>query len=243
LKLQTASLLASQGSCSISPTWRSASGMRSPTISTNDVQALELIGEAVSALLYNAGRFAREAHRSIHDALTGLLNRRAYEERLPVEVDRAERSGEPLSLCLLDLDGFKAINDRHGHPAGDEVLRAAATAIEAARISGHLFRIGGDEFAILLPGLMRAGAESEILGLLPKIDTGALASGEPGFGISYGIASGTLDATALHAADRDLVARKRALYGEGLPGRRVAILRSLRTAGAEKVDVGELGGG
>jgi PleD family two-component response regulator len=74
--------------------------------------------------------FATEVHGGRHDELTGLLNCRAYEERLPVEIARANRYAWPLSLCLLDLDGFKRINDTLGHPAGDRALQQVAALID-----------------------------------------------------------------------------------------------------------------
>jgi GAF domain-containing protein len=88
-----------------------------------DAHYLELIGEAVSAHLHHARLFAEAAHQGRHDWLTGLANRRAYEERLRAEVTKAARHGLALSPCLLDLDGFKAVNDHHGHPAVAETGR------------------------------------------------------------------------------------------------------------------------
>jgi diguanylate cyclase (GGDEF)-like protein len=67
-----------------------------------------------------------------------------------VEISRASRYGWPLSLCLLDLDGFKAVNDTLGHPVGDEILQRVAALIDESRLADDGFRIGGDEFAILL---------------------------------------------------------------------------------------------
>ena len=85
------------------------------------------------------------------DALTGLGNRRAFEEALSVEVARAQRTGAPVTLLLLDLDHFKAINDRHGHLAGDRCLRSVAAALsQAVRGGDRCYRWGGDEFAVLL---------------------------------------------------------------------------------------------
>jgi diguanylate cyclase (GGDEF)-like protein len=87
------------------------------------------------------------------DALTGLGNRRAFDEALDAELARARRAGAPLSLLVADLNGFKEINDRHGHTRGDECLREAAEALrETVRQPDRLFRWGGDEFAILLAG-------------------------------------------------------------------------------------------
>ena len=115
------------------------------------VEALELLSELIAAHIAQATQFEIAAHDCRHDALTGLANRRAYEERLAVETARASRYELPLSLCLLDLDGFKAINDRLGHPVGDEVLRGVARLIDESRVADDAFRIGGDEFAILMP--------------------------------------------------------------------------------------------
>ena len=85
------------------------------------------------------------------DQLTGLLNRREFDRLLVEEVERTRRFERPLALVLIDLDHFKSINDRHGHPAGDTVLRTVATRItETVRSLDRVARIGGEEFAVLL---------------------------------------------------------------------------------------------
>lgn len=89
---------------------------------------------------------------AVTDPLTGLYNRRLFGESFEKELNRAHRYTQPLSLVILDLHRFKEVNDKHGHPRGDEVLRAtAATLKKALRTSDFAFRIGGDEFALLLP--------------------------------------------------------------------------------------------
>lgn len=86
------------------------------------------------------------------DALTGAWNRLHFEQRLTEEIERAHRYGQPLSLLLLDIDHFKAINDRYGHPAGDDVLKWFAR-ILAGSVKGRdtVARYGGEEFAVILP--------------------------------------------------------------------------------------------
>lgn len=89
---------------------------------------------------------------AVTDPLTGLYNRRLFNESFDKELNRARRYGQPLGLVMLDLHRFKEVNDKYGHPRGDEVLRAvAATLKKALRTSDSAFRIGGDEFALLLP--------------------------------------------------------------------------------------------
>lgn len=88
------------------------------------------------------------------DKLTGFLSRRAFEERHRKEALRAGKEGSPLSLVSVDIDHFKAVNDGHGHPMGDEVLRAVAETIRVmAGGSSLIARFGGEEFMILLPGI------------------------------------------------------------------------------------------
>jgi diguanylate cyclase (GGDEF)-like protein len=89
---------------------------------------------------------------AVTDPLTGLYNRRLFDESFEKELNRARRYGQPLGLVVLDLHRFKEVNDKHGHPRGDDVLRAMATTLtKALRTSDSAFRIGGDEFALLLP--------------------------------------------------------------------------------------------
>jgi diguanylate cyclase (GGDEF)-like protein len=122
-----------------------------------------LSGLVIAALVTRVRRdhLALEA-LARYDGLTGLANRRAFEVALDAECARARRSRAPLSVVYLDIDHFKAINDRFGHGAGDQVLRQLATAIEAT-IRGEVdggFRLGGDEFALVLPASTKAQAET-----------------------------------------------------------------------------------
>jgi diguanylate cyclase (GGDEF)-like protein/PAS domain S-box-containing protein len=94
------------------------------------------------------------------DPLTKLGNRRYFDQTLVREMSRARRSGQPLSLAILDIDRFKAVNDAWGHPIGDRVLVAVAHAIlQTVRTYDHVARIGGEEFVVLLPGAYLIDAE------------------------------------------------------------------------------------
>ncbi|MFP5239016.1 MAG: GGDEF domain-containing protein, partial [Acidobacteriota bacterium] len=94
-----------------------------------------------------------------HDGLTGLLNRRHFSELATLAARQAKRYGQPLSVILFDMDGFKGINDTFGHAVGDEVLRGAADACRAVlRQADVAARWGGEEFAVLLPQTGLAGA-------------------------------------------------------------------------------------
>lgn len=105
---------------------------------------------------------------AVTDPLTGLYNRRLFAESFEKELNRARRYGLPLGVAILDLHRFKEVNDRYGHPRGDEVLRAAAKTLQKAlRTSDSAFRIGGDEFALLLPQTDAAQA----LALSRRIET------------------------------------------------------------------------
>lgn len=96
--------------------------------------------------------FKKLQRNAVTDPLTGLYNRRLFSEYFEKELNRARRYGLPLGIVLLDLHRFKEVNDKYGHPRGDEVLQAAASTFQKAlRTSDSAFRIGGDEFALLLP--------------------------------------------------------------------------------------------
>jgi diguanylate cyclase (GGDEF)-like protein len=109
------------------------------------------------------------------DSLTGVANRRAFDETLEHEWQRARRSGDPIALLLLDVDHFKPYNDRYGHPKGDTSLRQVARALVSSvcRTGDLVARCGGEEFAVLLPQTPRGGAlhvANRILGLVKALD-------------------------------------------------------------------------
>jgi diguanylate cyclase (GGDEF)-like protein len=96
------------------------------------------------------------------DGLTGLANRRFFDEALEVEFACSRREGKALSLIMIDVDRFKRFNDEYGHPAEDACLRAVANALKGAllRPADVVARYGGEEFAVILPGTQAAGARA-----------------------------------------------------------------------------------
>ena len=173
--------------------------------------ALEAAQEQTMALVAELDRLSRE------DSLTGVANRRAWDEALSRAVAEAERNGRPLSVLLLDIDRFKEINDRYGHRRGDEVLQEVAGAL-ASRIRGAdlLARVGGDEFAVLCPN---TGAEAarHLAGHLADL----VAALPDGLTVSVGWAvrwPGADADTLTGLADRRLYAAKgRRRPAEGVP--------------------------
>jgi len=114
--------------------------------------------------------YERERDLSRTDALTGLLNRRAFMEALERESARHRRFPRPLTLAYLDLDNFKGINDTHGHAAGDELLLAVADAMtNSVRDVDSVGRLGGDEFAILMPETDGAASQLAIAKVQKKV--------------------------------------------------------------------------
>jgi len=148
------------------------------------------------------------------DALTGLSNTLAFEERLSQEAARSARYGEPLALLLVDLDGLKAINDRNGHRAGDAALQAVARALRlGARQTDLPARVGGDEFALLAPSTSRPAA----VALGERIRSLVVGQGIDGLTVSLGVA--TLEPRRARAAEHLREIADTALYKAKRQGR------------------------
>jgi diguanylate cyclase (GGDEF)-like protein len=155
--------------------------------------------------------------QALRDGLTGLANRRCFNETIERDFGRATRDRQPLSLIMMDIDLFKSFNDQHGHPAGDACLRAVSGAVQGVlrRPGDHAARYGGEEFAILLPGTDTAGAikiAGDIEAAVRSLAIPHEASPHGIVTVSAGVAcSGrqiTTSAALLEAADTALYAAK-----------------------------------
>jgi diguanylate cyclase (GGDEF)-like protein len=150
------------------------------------------------------------------DPLTDILNRRGFDRALKRSLDHAKRYESKAALVYLDLDGFKAVNDRHGHAAGDAVLKAVAMVLmRHVRASDVVARLGGDEFAVLLWELTEADVERKARSLEAAV--ARTTATHAGAALSVAASAGValllpLDkpADVLERADRAMYARKRA---------------------------------
>jgi diguanylate cyclase (GGDEF)-like protein len=157
------------------------------------------------------------AARAEQDALTGLANRRGFERALARTLSYVQRYSATAALLYLDLDGFKAINDRRGHAAGDAVLKAvAATLVGHVRASDQVARLGGDEFALMLWNIGPEDAERKaraIEAMVAALPEGQDDSGQSELGASVGVTMISGDDTPAVAearADRAMYVRKTA---------------------------------
>jgi diguanylate cyclase (GGDEF)-like protein len=133
-----------------------------------DVRRLEELAERCAPAIENARRFREARQLADLDSLTGLHNRRYFYETLGREVDRAQRYQRRLSLVIVDVDGFKEINDRIGHLAGDAVLAEIADRIrQVVRSADIPCRVGGDEFAVIVPEV-EVGQARQLVGRIQR---------------------------------------------------------------------------
>jgi diguanylate cyclase (GGDEF)-like protein len=164
---------------------------------------LALAGQRTESSFVGLSRLrARAAHQSLHDALTGLPNRLALNLRLHDALARARRAGTQVAVGYIDLDGFKEVNDRHGHAAGDTLLRELAARWSAQQRASELIaRLGGDEFVVVIEELDPAQAAAQLGAVFSRIHEAgtapvALAGGASAqVGMTLGVARYPLDAT------------------------------------------------
>lgn len=176
---------------------------RQAALDESDVKLLEALAGFVAVAIDNARLHAEVKEMAMTDVVSGLANRRAFDEALKTEILRAHRYRHPLSLIILDLDSFKEYNDRWGHPAGDVRLREIADLLRLnVREPDVAARYGGEEFAIILPNTSKSGAVQLAERLRRSAEkyapqTDQEGSTVAGYTLSLGVATLPDDATTL----------------------------------------------
>lgn len=176
-------------------------------------ELLGLVAHHVSTVFENARLFAS----ATYEGLTGLMRREAILECLAIETERADRYQRPLAICMVDIDHFKEVNDRHGHLAGDVALRrVAAELARGLRTSDRAGRYGGEEFLVILPETAHeqaAAAAENMRERIEKMTVMAGADDRLSVRVSIGVASfGSIDAEPEKWTEELIAAADRALY-------------------------------
>lgn len=175
----------------------------------------ELLGDHAGRAVEHAERFERLALEARTDPLTGLGSRRSFDERLQQQVNSALVDGPSVGLLLVDLDDFKRVNDVHGHQAGDRVLQEVGRRLLSTLRPGEGFRYGGEEFAVVLPGVRRDTLATAATRVLEAIGAEPHALGTTSLSISCSVGGAILPGRAqdleglVRAADEALLRAKR----------------------------------
>jgi diguanylate cyclase (GGDEF)-like protein len=204
-------------------------GGHPPRIPVATVEALAQYVANASLAIRNATLLSEVQRLASHDALTGLANRRVFDDALARESDRHIRRGDPYAIVFIDVDHFKGINDRFGHATGDVVLRGVAQALsDGCRGADLAARYGGEEFAVLLPG---CGGVDEALAAAERLRTAITARSRGAVTASAGVAVAPLHgrepAGLVAAADAALYRAKNA----GRDRSEVALSEAVQAAG------------
>jgi diguanylate cyclase (GGDEF)-like protein len=201
-----------------------------------DVALLEAISDQLGLAIRHTQLFHELRRGSQHDDLTGLGNRRLLRIRLEDELHRAERFGQTVSVLVIDIDHFKSLNDRHGHPTGDASLRKLAGLMTRnLRRIDTIARVGGEEFVVLLPrtNLTEASVVAEKLRSVVERTEFPGGEGQPGGTLTISIGVATLQHDETGAA---LLARAdTALYAAKDRGRNSVVLAPQPTISARSL--------
>ncbi|HIA54203.1 MAG TPA: sensor domain-containing diguanylate cyclase, partial [Candidatus Melainabacteria bacterium] len=184
--------------------------------SIDDISTIGSLADNLSVAIENAELHQEIARQAVTDGLTGVANRRSFNESFSREFERARRYNEPLSLVIIDLDFLKKINDTYGHKAGDDAIASIGKLLkQSSRVSDVAARYGGEEFCLLLPNTELDMAEQLAERIRRKINE-VHVEGPGTISASIGVAS-----YPSHADDPDLLFQKAdtALYAAKQSGR------------------------
>ena len=192
----------------------SAQSYQVAAFSQEDVELLELLAAQAAVAIKNAQLLSEMARMASTDSLTGLHNRRAFDEKLNAEINRAKRYGYSLCLLMIDIDGFKQFNDLYGHRKGDlHLITVSELILSCVRKQDLVARIGGEEFCVILPHTYREGGRELAERIRSSIEAVFRNQVETGGTVSIGVAEFPLDADLINdlydTADKAMFTAKR----------------------------------